>query len=80
MNRLIHYWALVAAALLSPMAVWSQSPTHIDQGTTDKEVFITEDLTYVAIVVAFLILLVAYFFLLRKRVQKRAKRRKEAEK
>ncbi len=73
-----HSWALMlglfAASIIGALA---QSPTHIDQGTNDPSVDITDDTIYVVIVVAFLVLLAAYFLILRKRMTSKDRRGKD---
>jgi len=49
----------------------TQTPTHVDQGTTDEEVFLTEDIDYVILIVALLIIMTGWYVLLRRRRKRR---------
>lgn len=63
--------ALLCTAIMTAWASVAQSPTHIDQGTNDDEVHISDDLGYIFLIVGFLVLLVVWFLVLRKRTKNR---------
>ncbi len=58
-----------AAGLLS-----GQTPTHIDQGTTDDSVHILDEPGYLYMVIALIFILVAWLFLMRRRNRNRRRR------
>lgn len=45
----------------------AQTPTHIDQGTTDDKVYLSEDFGYIYIIVALLIIMAIWYLIMRKR-------------
>lgn len=61
---------LVSAGLLR-----AQTPTHIDQGTTDDSVHILDEPGYLFVIVALVVVLVIWLFLMRRRI--RSKRRSD---
>lgn len=60
----------VTSGLLS-----GQTPTHVDQGTTDDSVHILDEPGYLFVIIALIFVLVAWLFLMRRR--KRNMRRRD---
>lgn len=71
MAKWTQYIALLGAAMCTVVWTLAQTPTHIDQGTNDNEIHLSDDFGYIFLIVGFLVLLVAWFLLLRKRMKDR---------
>jgi len=69
-NRIFRAAGLCTALLISGLAM-AQTPTHIDPGTSDDSVHITDDLGYILLILGLLVLMVGWFIILRKRMKKR---------
>ncbi|MCA1750585.1 MAG: LPXTG cell wall anchor domain-containing protein [Cryomorphaceae bacterium] len=64
---------LLIAYVATAGTLGAQTPTHVDQGTTDDTVHLTDDLSYLFLIVALLVLMAGWFLLLRKRKRNRRK-------
>jgi LPXTG-motif cell wall-anchored protein len=69
--RNINQIILLIVYLLAANRLGSQTPTHIDQGTTDDKVYLSENPGYIFAIVALLIILAVWYLILRKRKKNR---------
>ncbi len=66
--------SILCMLLAWPLTVLGQTPTHIDPGTSDDSVHISDDYGYVILIVSLILVLVIWLLIMRNRNIKRRKR------
>ncbi len=60
----------IAVFILLLQSFFAQTPTHIDQGTNDNNVRVSDDIGYLLLIIGLLALLVFSFLLIRHKLNK----------